>query len=56
MHPIPQLEAFEKLGHHLMRPLSFTFKGKLFFIIATNYLAIQVEMKPLKFSKMEDVT
>ncbi len=55
MHPIPPVEAFEKWGHHLMRALSFTFKGKLFFIIATNYLAIWVEMKPLNSSKMEDV-
>jgi hypothetical protein len=38
-----------------MRALSFTFKGKLFFIIATNYLAIWVEMKPLNSSKIEDV-
>jgi hypothetical protein len=38
-----------------MRALSFTFKGKLSFVFATNYLAIWVEMKPLNFSKMEDV-
>jgi hypothetical protein len=38
-----------------MRALSFTFKGKLFFIIVTNYLAKWVAMKPLNSSKMKDV-